>query len=120
MPPELHAVLSPSSAIRWAIHCPPSARLGEKFRERFGDAGSPFARRGTKAHALAELKLRKEIGEINDFTFKAMRKDLEESAPDLDWKDLDWSTNVYVDHVMSRYYEAKKESADAILLVEQR
>lgn len=120
MPPELHAVLSPSSAIRWAIHCPPSARLGEKFRERFGDAGSPFARRGTKAHALAELKLRKEIGEINDFTFKAMRKDLEESAPDLDWKDLDWSTNVYVDHVMSRYYEAKKESADAILLVEQK
>ena len=75
MPPELHAVLSPSSAIRWAVHCPPSARLGEKFRERFGDAGSPFARRGNKAHALAELKLRKEIGEINDFTFKAMRKD---------------------------------------------
>lgn len=120
MPPELHAILSPSSAIRWAIHCPPSARLGEKFRERFGDAGSPFARRGTKAHSLAELKLQKELGIINDFTYKETRKGLEASAPDLDWKDLDWSTDVYADHVMGRYYEAKQKCPDALLLIEQR
>lgn len=119
MPPELHALLSPSSSERWR-HCPPSARLEEKLKERFGDKGSPFARRGTKAHALAELKLRKEIGEINDFVFKEMRKELEQSASDLDWKDLDWSTNVYVDHVMSRYYEIKRQCPDAMLLIEQR
>lgn len=119
MAPNLHALLSPSSSSRW-LKCPPSARLEEKLKERFGDKGSPFARRGTKAHALAELKLRKEIEEINNFTYKEMRKELEASAPDLDWKDLDWSTDVYVDTVMSRYYAAKRLCSDAQLLIEQR
>ena len=119
MPPNLHSVIGPSSADRW-LHCVGSVRLGEKFRERFGDKSSPFAEEGTKAHELAEMKLRREIGEINDFTFREMKKVLEASKPDLDWKRLDWATNVYVDAVMSAYYAAKKDCPDAQLVIEQR
>lgn len=119
MPPNLHSVIGPSSADRW-LHCPGSVRLGEKFRERFGDKSSPFAEEGTAAHALAELKLRKEIGEINDFTFRETSKALMASKPDLEWKRLGWATDVYVDAVMSAYYEAKHLCPDAILVIEQR
>ena len=119
MPPNLHSVIGPSSSDRW-LHCPGSVRLGEKFRERFGDRSSPFAEEGTAAHALAELKLRREIGEINDFTFRETSKDLMASKPDLEWKRLDWATNVYVDTVMSAYYEAKHVCPDTMLVIEQR
>ena len=52
-----HAVLSASSSDRW-IHCPPSVRLSEGFK----DEGSSYAAEGTCAHALAEYKLRKALG----------------------------------------------------------
>ena len=119
MPPNLHSAIGPSSADRW-LHCVGSVRLGEKFRERFGDRSSPFAEEGTAAHELAELKLRKEIGEINDFTFHETRKALMAHKPSLEWKRLDWATDVYVDAVMSAYYEAKHSCSDAILMIEQR
>ena len=119
MPPNLHSVIGPSSADRW-LHCPGSVRLGEKLRERFGDRSSPFAEEGTAAHELAELKLRREIGEINDFVFKETSKALMDSKPSLDWKRLGWATDVYVDAVMSAYYEAKHKCSDAQLMIEQR
>lgn len=49
-----HALLSASSASRW-INCPPSARLEDQFE----DTTSEFAKEGTLAHEIAELKLRK-------------------------------------------------------------
>lgn len=111
---KLHAVLSPSKAHRW-LACPPSARLEEKLNERFGDKSSPFAAEGTKAHAVAELKLRKEIGVINDFSYNAQRTSLEPIS-----KQIDWATDVYVDTVMQRFYAANKESGDAIIRIEDR
>lgn len=112
--PGMHAILSASSSKRW-MSCPPSARLEEKLRERFGDRSSPFAEEGTKAHALAELKLRKEIGEINDFSFKAQRA----AMPGVD-QEMEWATDFYVDTVMQKFYEARKTCPDAKLFIEQR
>lgn len=95
-------------------------RLGEKFKERFGDGSSKFAEEGTAAHSMAELKLRREIGEINDFSYKEQIKTLKTDHPDYDWNRIDWSTNIYVDTVMSNYYAAKKTTPDAKLLIETR
>ncbi|MGG3383058.1 DUF2800 domain-containing protein [Heyndrickxia faecalis] len=53
-----HALLSASSAHRWLI-CTPSARL----EEQFPDTTSDYAREGTLAHEIAELKLRKQFTE---------------------------------------------------------
>lgn len=112
--PGLHAILSASSAKRW-MSCPPSARLEEKLKERFGDKSSPFAEEGTRAHALAELKLQKEIGLINDFSFKTQR----DAMVGVD-NEMEWATDLYVDAVMQRYYEAKRSCADAQLFIEVR
>lgn len=49
-----HALLSASGAHRWLI-CTPSARL----EEQFSDTTSEYAKEGTLAHEIAELKLRK-------------------------------------------------------------
>lgn len=49
-----HALLSASAAHRWLI-CTPSARL----EEQFPDTTSEYAKEGTLAHEIAELKVRK-------------------------------------------------------------
>lgn len=54
--PEKHALLSASSADRW-MHCPPSARLTEGLP----DTTSEYAQAGRVAHAIAELRLRKQF-----------------------------------------------------------
>ena len=51
--PDEHARLSPSAASRW-ISCPASVRLLEGLEQA---PSSPYAAEGTKAHALAELRL---------------------------------------------------------------
>lgn len=112
--PGTHATLSPSSAKRF-LACPPSARLNAKLIDRFGEQSSPFAQEGTQAHALSELKLRHETGEINDFRFKAQKEALGEIP-----KEMEMFTDRYVDEVLERYYAAKRTCPDAQLLVEQR
>jgi len=49
-----HALLSASGAHRWLV-CTPSVRL----EEQFPDTTSEYAKEGTLAHEIAELKLRK-------------------------------------------------------------
>ena len=112
--PGLHAVLSASASKRW-MACPPSARLEEKLRGIFGDASSPYAREGTLAHAVAELKLRRETGEINDFRYREQRKALG-TIP----REMDAATDDYVDIVLSKLYEARRSCLDARLFIEQR
>lgn len=112
--PGYHALLSPSKAKQW-LACPPSARLSAKFSERFGEQSSSYAAEGTKAHSVAELKLRLELGELNKFSYDAQRKALGDIP-----KDMDRNTDIYVDIVLEKYYQAKKVCPDAKLFVEQR
>jgi len=113
--PGLHArETSPSSSSRW-LACPPSAKLNAKLIDRFGEQSSPYAEEGTKAHALAELKLRHENGILNDFHFKTLREAMGELP-----KEMEMFTDRYVDVVLEKYYEAKKRCPDAQLLVEQK
>lgn len=116
MPPLKHAVLGASSAKRW-LSCPPSARLEEKLKERIGyeDKGNPFTAEGTKAHELSELKLRREIGEINAYHFSERVKAL----GDIDWE-MDEATDFYAGLVMEKLFEARKTCPDAKLMLETR
>lgn len=136
MPPSLHAVLGASSAHRWLI-CTPSARLCEKLTSRFGSESSPYAAEGTKAHALAEIKVRlayykadgmtaakhsrmspeqqKAYLGINEFRFKALRNELG-GIP----KDMEQATDSYCDIVMEKYLSAKEADPGAQLYLEQR
>ena len=136
MPPSLHAVLGASSAHRWLI-CTPSARLCEKLTSRFRSESSPYAAEGTKAHALAEMKVRlayyKADGMtaakhsrmapeqqeaylgISEFRFKALRNELGDIP-----KDMEQATDSYCDIVMEKYLSAKEADPGAQLYLEQR
>lgn len=74
--PEQHALLSASSAHRW-LHCPPSARLCETLPE----STSTYAKEGRLAHAVAELKLRKQwIEPMSTRKYNSRLKKLQEQA----------------------------------------
>ena len=74
---------------------------------------SPFAQEGTKAHSLGELKLRKEIGEINAFNYNERRKALGDIPAD-----MEQATDTYVDVVMTELYALKKVDEAAELFIE--
>lgn len=136
MPPSLHAVLGASSAKRW-LTCTPSARLCEKLTARFGAETSPYAAEGTKAHALAEMKVRLAYYEadgmtaarhsrmtaeeqaaylgINRFRYDALRAELGEIP-----KDMEQATDSYCDIVMEKYLRARETDPGAQLYLEQR
>lgn len=136
MPPSLHAVLGASSAKRW-LTCTPSARLCEKLTARFGAETSPYAAEGTKAHALAEIKVRRAVYEadgmtaarhsrmtpeeqetyigINEFRFQALRDELGDIP-----KDMEQATDSYCDIVMEKYLRAREQDPSARLYLEQR
>ena len=101
-----HALLSASSSHRW-LNCPPSARLGENYEYR----GSDFAAEGTDAHSLCEYKLKNALGLPADDPTENLswyNEEMEECAAD------------YASYVMELLAEAKKATADPIVLVEQR
>ncbi len=100
--PGVHAKLNPSSAARW-IACPPSVALTQDMKE----APSPYAEEGTKAHAIAEQKLRKYIN-------KSRKKIV------CDDKEMDGYTDDYHDYVVEQYNAAKKADPSAKLFIEER
>lgn len=57
--PNKHAILSASSSARW-LACPPSAQLCAALPDTVTD----YAREGTCAHALAEYKVQKLLGNL--------------------------------------------------------
>lgn len=90
---EQHAVLSASGASRW-IACPGSARL----ETQFPDSTSEFAKEGTLAHNISELKLTKYFKAMSTRTYNAKVKKLE----DYDTyycKEMEDATDIYVDHI---------------------
>jgi len=136
MPPGKHAVLGASSAYRW-LACPPSARLCEKLDARFGAKESEYAREGTKAHALGEIKIRYAVWHADHMTaakhgalspeeraaypginrnrYHALRTERGD-IPD----DMEKATDTYCDIVMEKYLAAKEDDPSARLLLEQQ
>ena len=118
--PGLHATLSASGAKRW-MSCPPSARLEERLRGIFGEKSTPFAEEGTKAHSLAELKLLREKGRldeddgINDFNYDLRRKALGDIP-----KEMDEATDYYAEIIIEKFLTARQSCPDAQLKLEQR
>lgn len=108
-----HAVLSASSSHRW-LNCPPSVRLEEGFENKT----SVFAKEGTLAHELGEIKLRKELDQINQKEY--VNKLSAAVNSDLYSKDMTDYVDVYVDTCLEKFNEARATTADAIAIVEQK
>mgnify|MGYP000967190844 FL=1 len=93
-----HALLGPSSAARW-IACPPSVKLCEQFE----DAESEYAKEGSLAHEIAELKVRKIIDPgLTSRKFTAAMKKLKEK--DLYQEEMQGYTDEYVEFIQEQMY----------------
>lgn len=107
-----HAILSASGAHRWP-YCTPSARLEEKYP----DTQSPSASEGTFAHALAEMRLRMDLGQLTETQFKKQLAQMQENEF---WSNaLVEYVDEYVDYVIEQYNEALAIDRGAALLLEQ-
>lgn len=103
--PDEHAVLSASSSSRW-LHCTPSARLEADVPEK----SSPYAEEGTRAHAVAEKRLK-------HFLFAG---NTEGERPDGVDEEMWEATGRYVDTCIEKINEARAASPDARTGVEVR
>lgn len=109
--PDKHARLGPSAAHRW-INCPGSVALSEQLPARGGGA---YAEEGTVAHSLAELKLRKYLGEVKGVKYNGILKAIKDS--EYYNNEMEEATDFYVDIVLERLAAAGE---DAELMVEQQ
>lgn len=111
--PDVHAVLSASSAHRW-MHCPGSVALCQNVP----DKGSKYAEEGTLAHSLAELMINYNLGRLTKTEFGKKIKKLQED-PFYSQEMQDYIED-YVRNIWELTNEAKSHSKDAELLTEQR
>ena len=102
--PEVHALLSASASHRW-LTCTPSAVVEHSLP----DKSSAYAEEGTKAHALAEKRIK---------AFLA-GKPLKRRPKDVDGEMWE-ATGFYVDACIEKINEAREASPDAEVHVEER
>lgn len=105
-----HALLSASGAKRW-LSCPPSARL----EENYADSTSSYAEEGTRAHTLAEARIRHDMLGVIDT--KALKRIWKKVAPDTEMEEM---TELYQDIITEKFAAAKAKTKDAMLLVEEK
>lgn len=103
--PDVHALLSASSSKQW-LNCPPSARL----QEQFPNETSVYAEEGTFAHSVCEYKVRKYLHE------RVKRPQSEEFYSE----ELEQSTDVYYEFVVTIIEEMKRNGCEPLVLVEER
>ena len=90
-------MLSPSSAARW-LNCPPSAKINAEA----GDEDTVFTREGSLAHAVAELKARKQFLGLGQRAFVAGLKKLKTEEF---WQaEMDAHTDRYLE-ILKDFYE---------------
>lgn len=97
-----HALLSPSAAHRWMI-CTPSA----VFTDKMPDKSSAYAEEGTRAHELAEKRLRDYLAGKKTTVKKEDESIYSEVFP-------------YIEKVTALYEYLKEKSADTVMFIEQK
>ena len=108
-----HAILSASGASRW-LNCTPSPKLEQQFENK----SSQYADEGTLAHEFAELNLKKQLKIIDHkqhdelvFPFLGSLHYSEE---------MEEEVQKHIDYVIQQFTEAKRNTADALLLIEEK
>lgn len=94
--PEIHALLSASSASRW-LHCTAAPR----FEAQFPESTSEYAEEGRLAHAICELKVIKHFTvAIKPSTFRSRLKKLKENP--LYQDEMDRTSDLYLEHLTEK------------------
>ncbi len=94
--PELHALLSASSASRW-LKCTAAPR----FEEQFPEKTSEYAEEGRLAHAIGELKvIKKFTTQLAPSTYTRKLNKLKKEPLYSD--EMDRTTDLYVEHLVEK------------------
>ena len=94
--PEIHALLSASSASRW-LHCTAAPR----FEAQFPESTSEYAEEGRLAHAICELKVIKHFTvAIKPSTFRSRLIKLKENP--LYQDEMDKTSDLYLEHLTEK------------------
>lgn len=109
-----HALLSASKASRW-LNCTPSAKLEDQYGE---EGSSVYAEEGTLAHEIAELYLRRALGQITTRSFNRDLKKLMEH--ELYKPEMLGHAEMYRDYLLEAIAEAKTRTPDPTILVEEK
>jgi hypothetical protein len=108
-----HALLSASGASRW-MKCPPSARLEEMVEEQ----SSEYAKEGSFAHELAELKLSYHLGNIMKTQYNKQLKEMKRSK--FYSSEMEEFLQIYVDLAIEKINEARAHTKDPVVMIEMR
>lgn len=111
--PGVHSILSASGAARWTA-CTPSAQLESQFEEE----QSSYAAEGTFAHAMAELILRYNNGEMTKKAFSTWLNKMKTN--EFYSQELQDYVEDYVKSVWEIVNETRAVCPDALVLFEQR
>ena len=114
MPGE-HAKLSASGSKRW-LACPGSVVLEALFPE----SESPYAEEGTRAHELAEAKLRYLTGRIKLEDYDEAYQNLDKAIPGGITAEMERYVGTYIDYVMDLYDGLRLKHKDAVIFIEER
>ncbi len=104
-----HAKLSASGSKKW-LNCPGSVA----FEKEFPDEESEFAKEGTTAHALGELKIKLALKEITRVQYHKQKASLQTD------NEMEKYIESYKDFVTERYNEALAISKGAAIFLEQK
>ena len=110
-----HALLSASGASRW-LSCPPSARLEDEIPDK---GSSEFAKEGTTAHELAELRLIEAIS--GGVQSKSLKERFANIKKDKFYSDeMEEYVGQYVNYVLECVSVAHQNTVNPKLLIEDR
>lgn len=111
--PEVHATLSASGSSRW-INCPPSVLMEKDFPSQF----SEYAAKGTLAHELGEISIKRNLNQMSAAQFK---KNLNRIMKNSFWSaDMPDYVDTYVSLCIEKASAAKLRDEAPQLKVEQR
>ncbi len=104
-----HAILSASSSKKW-LNCPGSVTLEKEFPNE----ESEFAKEGTMAHALGELKIKLALKEMTRVQYHKQKAVLQTDI------EMEKYMDEYKDFVLERYHQALAVSKSATIFLEQK
>ncbi len=110
-----HAKLSASSSKKW-LNCPLSVTLEGYFENE----ESTYAKEGTIAHELVELKLNAELGRVSRSGYILKKDIILKDFDKEDEREIENYTKDYIEFVMERYNKALSNCEEAEILIEER
>lgn len=118
-----HALLSASSSHRWLV-CTPSAKAENIFLKELEAQGkkdeSEYAKEGTAAHEYSELILNRELGNLTKAQATRRINKFKKENEQYYNEEMEEAIGIYSDYVLEKVNEARSETPDAQVIIEQR